>query len=201
MEMERIDLKPEKEQMVMWFIGWGVPTAIGVIIWLILLGYIPGSEVPKFVWILCLIGWLILMGLIAVWIPAFYKSLVYAINSDCVRLAKGVFWKKNVTVPFTKITNVDVTQGPLQRAFNIGTINIQTAGAGGAQGARPELVLVGVRELQGLKESIMERVRGYNPLRSEEIREKVSKEGEAEILSRMLGELTAIRELLEKRGS
>ena len=199
--MERIDLKPEKEQMAMWFIGWGVPTVIGVIIWLILLGYIPSSEVPKFVWILCLIGWLVPMGLIAVWIPAFYKSLVYVINSDCIRMAKGVFWKKNITVPFTKITNIDVTQGPLQRAFNIGTVKIQTAGAGGAQGARPELVLVGVRDLQGLKETIMERVKGYRPFKSEEIRQKVSEEGQADILPQMLAELTAIRELVEKRGS
>ena len=53
-----------------WYRDLGI-TAIGLIIWLILLSYFPSSEVPKFVWILCLIGWLILMGLIAVWIPAF----------------------------------------------------------------------------------------------------------------------------------
>ena len=75
-------------------------------------------------------------------------------------MVRGVFWKKNITVPFTKITNVDVTQGPLQRLFNIGTINVQTAGAGGAQGARPELVFVGTRDLEGIKETIMERDRG-----------------------------------------
>ena len=200
-KMERIELKPQREQMTMWFIGWTVPTIMGLILWLSLLVYIPASEVPKFVWVLCLIGWAILTGLIAIWIPAFYKSLRYVVESDCVKMAKGVFWKKNVTVPFTKITNVDVTQGPLQRMFDIGTIKVQTAGAGGAQGARPELVLVGMRDLEGLKETIMERVRGYEPSKSADVRQKVSEDSETEVLSRMLQELIAIRELLEEKSS
>ena len=198
--MERIEVKPEREQMTMWLIGWSIPAVIGVILWVILLLYIPRSELPKFVWVLCLIAWGTLMGLILIWMPAFYKSLGYAIESDCVRMEKGVFWKKNVTVPFTKITNVDVTQGPLQRVFNIGTIKVQTAGAGGAQGARAELVLIGVRQLEGLKETIMERVRGYKPSKTDEVQERVSKENVSEILERILRELTAIRELLGRRG-
>ena len=54
METLKNVLKPEKQQMAMWFIGWSIPAAIGTIVWLVLLGCIPSSEVPKFVWVLCL---------------------------------------------------------------------------------------------------------------------------------------------------
>jgi membrane protein YdbS with pleckstrin-like domain len=71
-----------------------------------------------------------------------------------------VFWQKRVTVPYAKITNIDVTQGPLQRSFDIGTIRVQTAGAGGAQGEQAEMVLWGLRDLEEVQNQIMRRVDG-----------------------------------------
>jgi len=197
--MDMIELRPEKEQKTLWFIGWAVPTIIGVMVLLILLVFIPRSEEAWLVFLILLIALMTVMGLILLWIPAFYKSLEYVINSDCIKVKKGVFWKKSVTVPFMKITNVDVIQGPLQRTFNIGTINVQTAGAGGPQGAKAELKLLGVRDLEGVKEIIMERVRGYRLSSPEQNKERISEESGSEIWGRMLKELTAIRRLLEKR--
>ena len=199
--MEPIELRPEKEQKTMWFIGWTVPFFIVLVLLVVFLVVIPPGEVEWLIFLLCLVGWLVVMGLILVWIPAYYKSLEYLIDSDSVKMKKGVFWKKNVTVPFTKITNLDVTQGPLQRAFGIGTINVQTAGAGGQQGAQPELKLLGVRDLDGVKDSIMERVRGYTMSGSGEVKEKAAEVSDSEILGRMLEELTAIREVLENKRS
>jgi uncharacterized membrane protein YdbT with pleckstrin-like domain len=112
---------------------------------------------------------------------------------------KGVFWRKRVTVPYTKITNIDVTQGPGQRMFNIGAVHVQTAGASGTQGAQAELQLIGVRDFNELKDIIMERVRGYVVSRPEEVKKEVVGESDSEIFRRMLEELTAIREVLEKK--
>lgn len=194
--MESIVVKPEKEQRIMWFIGWAIPFVIGLTVWIVLL-----LIVDTVIFSLCVVGWLILGSLILLWIPAFYKSLEYVIDSDSVKMKKGVFWKKRVTVPFTKITNLDVTQGPVQRVFDIGTIHVQTAGAGGPQGAQAELKLLGVRDLDEVKDTIMGRVRGYTILRPDEVKEKVVDESDSEIFGRMLKELTAIREVLEKKQS
>jgi len=199
--MECIELRPEKEQKTMWFIGWTVPFFIVLVLLVVFLAVIPPGEAEWLVLLLCLVGWLVVMGLILVWIPAYYKSLEYLIDSDSIKMKKGVFWKKNVTIPFTKITNLDVTEGPVQRMFGIGTIKVQTAGAGGQQGAQPELKLLGVRDLEGVKDSIMERVRGYTISGSSEVKEKAAEGGDSEILGRMLEELTAIREVLEKKRS
>lgn len=194
--MESIVLKPEKEQRIMWFIDWAITFVIGLTVWIVLL-----LLVDTVTFSLCLVGWLILASLFLLWIPAFYKSLEYVIDSDSVKMNKGVFWKKRVTVPFTKITNLDVTQGPVQRAFDIGTIHVQTAGAGGPEGARAELKLLGVRDLDEVKDTIMERVRGYTILKPDEVKQKVADQSDSEIFARMLKELTAIREVLEKKGN
>jgi len=192
--MESILVKPEKEQKTLWFVGWGIPFILGLALWVVLL-----FTVDKLIFGLCVVGWLILMMPILLWMPAFYRSLEYVIDIDCVRMKKGVFWRKRVTVPYPKITNVDVTQGPVQRMFNIGTMHVQTAGAGGPQGRQAELKLLGVRDLDGLKDTIMERVRGYTISRPKDVKKEVAEESDSEILRHILKELTSIRGMLEKR--
>jgi membrane protein YdbS with pleckstrin-like domain len=202
--MKPIVVKPEKEQETLWFVGWAVPFVLGLALWVILpltidklIKYNRGGNLFG----LCVIGWLILMVPILLWIPAFYRSLEYIVDSDSVKMKKGVFWRKHVIVPYPKITNVDVTQGPVQRMLNIGTIYVQTAGAGGTQGAQAELTLLGVRDLQGLKDTIMERVRGYTISEPEKVKKEVVQESDSVIFKKMLRELTAIHEALEKRQS
>jgi len=194
--MKPIVVKPEKEQKTLWFVGWAVPFVLGLILWVVLL-----LTIDKFIFGLCVVGWLILMVPILLWIPAFYRSLEYVVDSDSVKSKKGVFWRERVTVPYPKITNMDVTQGPVQRMFNIGTIYVQTAGAGGAPGAQAELKLLGVRDLEGLKDTIMERVRGYTISEPEKVKKEVVQESDSVIFKKMLRELTAIHEALEKRQS
>jgi hypothetical protein len=202
--MEAIFVKPEKEQKTLWFVGWAVPFVLGLALWVILpltidklIKYNRGGNLFG----LCVIGWLILMVPILLWIPAFYNSLEYIIDSDTVTMRKGVFWRERVIVPYTKITNIDVTQGPIQRILNIGTIHVQTAGAGGAQGAQAELKLLGIRDTDGLKDAIMERVRGYTISEPEKVKKEVVQESDSVIFKKMLRELTAIHEALEKRQS
>jgi membrane protein YdbS with pleckstrin-like domain len=192
--MDSIVLKPEKEQKTMWFIGWAIPFVIGLLTWVVLL-----LSVNAVIFGLCLAAWLIVMSLICLWIPAFYGSLQYVVDSDSIKTRQGVFWRKHVSVPFTKITNLDVTQGPLQRMFNIGTIHVQTAGAAGPEGARAEQKLLGIRDLEGLKDTIMERVRAYTISTSGQGKQNAGEESKSEIFGHMLKELRAIRQLLEQR--
>jgi len=196
--MEDIELKPEKEQQTMWFVIWAVWSVISLAVWVVLLLTVSEEE-ARIVFAICLAMTVVVMGLILVWIPPFYRSLEYVIGSDSVKMKKGVIWKRRVTVPYPKITNVDVTQGPLQRAFNLGTIHVQTAGAGGAQGARAEIVLLGVRDLEEVKERIMERSKGYMRPRSDDVKGKIEEISDSDIFGRMSEELRAIREILEKK--
>ena len=120
--------------------------------------YVLGSIWAVFiVWMIC----------VRLWIGPYYRSFAYRIDNDAVRMQCGVFWKQDTTVPYNKITNVDVTQGPLQRVYGIGTIHVQTAGAGGAQGAKAEIRLSGIAELDKIKGILVTRLQEHETGRDE----------------------------------
>jgi membrane protein YdbS with pleckstrin-like domain len=192
--MDRLTLQPEKEQRTLWCVIWITVFAIGTLVLLLLL------LANAVLFGLLLLVWLVVMVLVLLWIPAYYNSISYAVEDDAVRGQAGVFWKRYVTVPFPKITNIDVTQGPVQRAFNIGTIHVQTAGAGGQQGDRAELRLVGIRQLEGVKEAIRERIRAHDSATAQRPTTEPRGGGaDQPILHQILLELQAIRELLKNR--
>lgn len=192
--MKPVMIKPEKELKTTMFIVWGI-VLVAVLAFLSpLIIFVPETS-AKVVFGIFLIIFLLIMALWAFWIPAFYKTLEYYIDSEAVKMNRGVFWKRLITVPYSKITNVDVTQGPLQRMYRIGTIHVQTAGAGGAQGAQAELRLNGVRDLKGLKDIIMEGVRGHKSIQPEKTEDYIN---DSETLRSILKELQAIHEALEK---
>ena len=88
-----------------------------------------------------------------------------------------------------------MSQGPLQRKFGLGTIHVQTAGAGGAQGAQAELRMIGIKDFEGLKNIIMEGVRGFSSSQFEKTTAEIS---EQDTLVSIWQELKAIRIALER---
>ena len=150
--MKEIHVKPEKAQRTVWFIHWSL-VFFPVFVPCFILIFI----VNELVFAICTAAWIVFMLPFLFWIPAYFRSLAYSITGDVVRGQKGVFWKRFATVPYHKITNVDITQGPLQRKYDVGTIHCQTAGAGGQQGAAAELKMEGLKDLDELKEAIMQR--------------------------------------------
>lgn len=192
--MDTLTLRPENDLRTLWYVIWTIVFAIGT--GLLLLLMLAGAVLFGIVLLL----WLVTMILIVLWLPAYHGTLLYTIESDAIRGNGGVFWRKHVTVPTWKITHMDVTQGPLQRVFRLGTIHVQTAGAGGAQGAQAELRLVGIRDLEGVKEAITERIRGYEADREAPgVAPHPASGGEPQILPEILRELQTIRTLLQNR--
>jgi hypothetical protein len=195
--MEIIDIKPEKELKSLFYI-YMTPIFIPVLILAAVLMFArvdpPGTVmIPVFIGILLLIALLL-----ALWIPAFYRSLEYSIDDDAIRCHSGVFWKRRVTVPYSKVTNVDITQGPVQRAYGVGSVHVQTAGAGGAQGGMAELAFMGVRNLEGVREAIMTRVKAGGGAAPRQAEPERAPAGDTQ--DRILAELKAIRAALEKRS-
>jgi membrane protein YdbS with pleckstrin-like domain len=185
---------PELQQKTMWFLGWSVLFVIVLVGWLVLL-LVLGKPVFGF----CALGWVVLMLPFLPWIPAYYRSLEYVIDRDSVKMKKGVFWRRRVAVPYPKITNVDITQGPVQRHFNIGTIHVQTAGASGSQATTAELKLMGVRELEGLKDLILDRVKAHAASPPAPVVRDTGEGIAPQGLREVLQELRAIRQALEGR--
>jgi membrane protein YdbS with pleckstrin-like domain len=146
-------LKPEKELGTIWFTIWVIVFVIGAA-----LSCIPLIVEEPVVFGILIGAWCLLTFPFLAWIFPYHRSLEYTIGDDSMKSKSGVIWKKQTNVPYGKITNIDITQGPLERKYNLGTIHIQTAGAGGAQGALSELTMRGMKEHEKLRDIILERL-------------------------------------------
>lgn len=96
---------------------------------------------------------------IMVGIPFYYRSLRYEIHDDEVIVNVGVITKTVKHVPYRTVTNLKVMQGPFDRLFGIGTVNIQTAGMSGQTGA--EESLVGLVDFQGVYDQVATELRRF----------------------------------------
>jgi membrane protein YdbS with pleckstrin-like domain len=63
-----------------------------------------------------------------VWVGLYYKSMWYELREDEMSWKRGVWFRTTGVVPFNRITNIDVRQGPVMRALGISTLSVQTAG-------------------------------------------------------------------------
>jgi membrane protein YdbS with pleckstrin-like domain len=133
------------------------------------------------------------------WIGAFYRTAAYRLTADELEYRRGVFFQQKSTVPYNRITNVDASQGPLQRLVGAGSVGIHTAGFGGQMGA--ELTVTGVADFEEIKEQVLDRVRRRAPAATEgedATAEMVPDSTGAVESNDVLAELRRIRELLER---
>jgi membrane protein YdbS with pleckstrin-like domain len=123
------------------------------------------------------------------WIPHFYGSIAYTLTEKEIVWRRGVWFKNTGIVPYDRVTNVDIAQGPLSRSLGIAALKVQTAGYSGQQKA--EIRLEGIIEFEELRELIMGFVRGEKP-------RAVQTFGTTEgVQSSILEELVKIRKILE----
>lgn len=137
----------------------------------------------------------------AFWIPKFYSSLEYLLTENDIIIEKGVWWKHKGIVPYNRVTNIDVVQGPLSRRLELGKISIQTAGfsAGGSSGSAKvaEAVILGTKNFEEVKDVVLAKVKRLRPIAVEAEAEVTGRDINLEILE----ELKRIRKSLEKKRS
>ena len=57
-----------------------------------------------------------------------YRSTALVVDDAGLEIARGVLWRHQISVPRSRIQHTDVTQGPVERRFGLGTLVIYTAG-------------------------------------------------------------------------
>ena len=77
---------------------------------------------------LILTGLLILIVIFVAWVRLYYQSMWYELRDDEMSWKRGVWFRRTGIVPYNRITNLDVIQGPVMRRLGISTLSIQTAG-------------------------------------------------------------------------
>ena len=62
------------------------------------------------------------------WPPRAYQHSFYRIDEQGVEIRKGVYWRIVINVPRSRVQHIDVSQGPIERRYGLGTLVIYTAG-------------------------------------------------------------------------
>lgn len=62
------------------------------------------------------------------WPAISYRHTWYRVTDLAIEIRKGAVWKSVVTIPRGRIQHTDVSQGPLERRWGLGTLVIHTAG-------------------------------------------------------------------------
>jgi len=143
-------------------------------------------------------GLAVLVVLFIIWTRLYYGSMWYELHDDEMRWKRGVIFRRTGIVPYNRITNIDIRQGPVMRALHISTLSIQTAGYSGK--AQSEIRIEAIVQAEELRELIRTMVRvssggdgtGSGPAAT---RLAMGQTG----LEQVLEEMRAIRALLEKK--
>jgi membrane protein YdbS with pleckstrin-like domain len=153
------------------------------------------------------IGALVIVVINLIWLPIalwsvdrYYESLIYEIQEDEIIVNVGIWTRTVKHVPFRTITNIAIKRDPLDRFFfNLGTLEVQTAGANATQGGAEE-TLLGLVDYEGVYGTVAEALRRYRTLPMSPNQASVENTSLANgTVSDLLTELRAIRELLAKQ--
>lgn len=104
------------------------------------------------------VGLLVILAFL-VWLVHFlpavqYRNLSYRLGPLGLEIQRGIFWKRRITVPVSRVQHTDIAQGPLQRKFGIGKVTIYTAGT---QNASVELDGLEFATANQLRDSLIAR--------------------------------------------
>jgi len=151
----------------------------------------------------------ILVGIAAIvivfvaWTRLYYDTMGYELHDDELRWRRGVWFRTTGIVPYNRITNLDLKQGPVMRWLGISTISVQTAGYSGQ--AVPEIRIEAIEHAQELREILRAYVRacsarsdgtGTGGQVSHTVDSPVATTGTSILI---LDELKKIRQLLEQQ--
>ena len=101
----------------------------------ITLGWALGG-IPTVIYLALLGGLLLILTLPVLfaykWPAARHRHLRYLVDEGGLRIRRGVFWRKVIWIPISRVQHTDFTRGPLQRRFGLATVTVHTAGTQGA---------------------------------------------------------------------
>ena len=84
-------------------------------------------------WIMLrLAGWLVAIIVVAWqasrWPPLAYEHTSYSVDEQGIEIRRGIYFRVVINVPRSRVQHIDVSQGPLERRYGLGTLVVYTAG-------------------------------------------------------------------------
>jgi membrane protein YdbS with pleckstrin-like domain len=182
--------------MKTWLRG-GIALIIGFVLLFCFVPVALSSDMPAVFSFVILCGIFLLFALLWYWVGLYYESMWYELREDEINWKRGVWFRTTGIVPYNRITNLDVRQGPFMRFLGISNLAIQTAGYSGQ--AVAEIRIEAIEHAEELRELIRSMVRG-SPAHDDGTGSSTpSSISGTPVDQQILDELKSIRSLLEKR--
>ena len=85
-----------------------------------------------------------------------YKTLRYRFDEEGIWMAWGILFRSEITLTYRRIQDIHVSRNVFHRWLGLSTIDVQTA----AGGTGPQMRIEGIREADGLRDFLYEKMRG-----------------------------------------
>lgn len=96
-------------------------------------------ENPVMMMLLALLIVLLALFVFAWWLPELrWKHWRYMLDQNFILLKYGIFFKREVVIPFSRVQLVDTSHGPIMRSYNLMNVSISTAGGDHSIPALPD---------------------------------------------------------------
>lgn len=95
------------------------------------------------------------------------RSYQYTISNKGVKISGGVFKKIDLDLPFSKITNVDISQNIFERMLGIYELHIPTEGSGLFSNEKPRISFLAIKDPNTPKRIILKQLQQANNKYSE----------------------------------
>jgi uncharacterized protein len=66
----------------------------------------------------------------SVYVGRRFRSWRVDFTADALQIHRGIAWRQSTAIPYHRIQQIDIEQGPLQRRFNLVSLRLRTASAG-----------------------------------------------------------------------
>ena len=138
-----------------------------------------------------------------------YDSTWYVMSGRSLRLRRGIWVLRELTITFENVQNIKVTQGPLMRYFGIKNLVVETAGGTTKQGPEGPIpppnqaVLEGLDNADEIRDLIMARVRAsrFAGLGDESAHEAAVAAGAASLRAFTPAQVELLREIRDAAAS
>jgi membrane protein YdbS with pleckstrin-like domain len=113
-------------------VGWIVTAIVSGVLFLMGVTTLVAAALPGVVKLAIPIGWMGVTAALGWWLQRWpeihYRYASYLVDPSGIEIREGVVWRQVINVPRSRVQHTDVSQGPLERRFGIGTLIIHTAG-------------------------------------------------------------------------
>jgi membrane protein YdbS with pleckstrin-like domain len=117
-KQERIYLKLKRTILSIVFIIIAIAVSIPLLL----------SPAPIWIYPIAIFAIGLLYLLIFIYQGAHFRHFSYEMNEFGLHIDTGVFWRTKIIVPKNRVQHTDVTQGPLERRYDLAELVVHTAG-------------------------------------------------------------------------